>query len=374
MKKKITLSLAVATSLYGSINLDWSREYPLLNNDVNNSITSSTLVPDGIVSVGSTTLNSLFPTENPPSVPDQNAFIMKHTFEGNLSWYIPLGASLLPDEAIKVLTSPTGGIYVVGVTAGAFEINGSKGYTDIFLARFENNGSQSWVKQFGTAGRDFPNDAVIDRNGDIYIAAVTDGNLSNELDSSTVPSDRYNSNYSPFILKFNKDGLRHQNQIIYPEKSSYYYGSYGSDDKKLALRVDEINITRLIIEKSSYYYNGTNYSPKIELFDSNLTLINSFELPVSYVNTNSFDFIAKDKNISVFVTVNSNIQKLNLTVKIIKVLFLLQQLAIILIGERNSNLMVLQMFYMFMVQNIFMIKQRVLMLIKYLSINLMQIV
>jgi len=310
MKKKITLSLAVATSLYGNINLDWSREYPLsnTNNDVNNSITSSTLVPDGIVSVGSTTLNSLFQTENPPSVPDQNVFIMKHTFEGNLSWYIPLGASLLPDEAIKVLTSPTGGIYVVGVTAGAFEINGSKGYTDIFLARFENNGSKSWVKQFGTAGRDFPNDAVIDRNGDIYIAAVTDGNLSNELDSSLVPTDEYNSNYSSFILKFNEDGLRYQDQIIYPEKNYYY----GGDDKKLALRVDEINSNRLIVEKGNYYYNGTNYSPKIELFDSNLTFINSVELPVSYINTNSFDFIAKDKNISVFVIANSNIQKIEL--------------------------------------------------------------
>jgi hypothetical protein len=62
-------------------------------------------------------------------------------------------------------------------------------------------------------------------------------------------------------------------QIIYPEKNYYY----SRDDKKLALRVDEINSNRLIVEKSNYYYNCIIYSPKIELFDSNLTFINSVE-------------------------------------------------------------------------------------------------
>ncbi len=301
-KQAMFLSFAVASSLYGSVNLDWSREYPIDNTDINNSVTSSTIVNDGIMSVGTTTGNSLFPTENPPSTPDQNVFVMKHSFDGNLSWYITFGAGLFPDEAVKVLSSPTGGIFVVGSTSGKINQNTvNLGNTDMFLTKLENNGSIVWTKQFGTAGRDYAKDATVDKLGNIYISGLTDGNLSDENNSNIVPSDRYSNKYSSFILKFDQNGNRVR-EHIYPVTT---YKEF-----KLSLKTDEVNSTKII----AVHPDTLTAYPVIKVYEANLSVVSDINLGsiFNFPIIDNFDFISKDGNLTLFILSNKVVKKLDL--------------------------------------------------------------
>ncbi len=87
-------------------------------------------------------------------------------------WSTQFGTSEV-DLAAAVATAPNGDIYVYGQTGGEVETGTDGTDTDVFLARYDKSGSRKWIRQLGTTGDDFPaNQIAVAPNGDVYIAGT----------------------------------------------------------------------------------------------------------------------------------------------------------------------------------------------------------
>jgi len=78
-------------------------------------------------------------------------------------------------------TDSKGNIYITGWTTGDFEGKGNNPNSsyDVWLAKFLPDGTQSWVRQFGTQGDDasYLAGMTIDANDNIFLAGYTNSNL-----------------------------------------------------------------------------------------------------------------------------------------------------------------------------------------------------
>jgi hypothetical protein len=113
-----------------------------------------------------------------------------------ISWLRQFGTAEL-DEAFRITLDHVGNIYVCGSTKGTFPGQVSAGDQDVFIAKFDKNGNQIWVKQFGTPELDVPIGIALDQLGNIYICGHTDG---------TFPGQVSSGGSDAFIAKFDKNG------------------------------------------------------------------------------------------------------------------------------------------------------------------------
>lgn len=89
------------------------------------------------------------------STPD--AFIAQLDGDGDLQWVrnlssLTVGATNFNDRAFGVATDASGSAaFIAGTTNGVMPAATSYGAYDVFVARFESDGTRSWVKQFGSS-------------------------------------------------------------------------------------------------------------------------------------------------------------------------------------------------------------------------------
>jgi len=104
-----------------------------------------------------------------------DAWVAKYDSEGNQEWVRQLGTSQ-EDEAKGVAIDSQGSVYITGQTKGT--LGGvNQGDADAWIAKYNSEGLLSWKKQMGTQSEDIANGISIDSNDNIYIA----GNTRNKL-------------------------------------------------------------------------------------------------------------------------------------------------------------------------------------------------
>jgi hypothetical protein len=101
-----------------------------------------------------------------------DAFIAAFDTTGTMLWADQFGSSQF-DAAYGAAVTPNG-ILVSGYTAGAIEGARNHGGYDAFAALFATDGSEVWLKQFGTKQTDIGYGVGSDANGD-YVSGVTYG-------------------------------------------------------------------------------------------------------------------------------------------------------------------------------------------------------
>jgi hypothetical protein len=107
---------------------------------------------------------------------DYDAFLARYDGDGNQVWILQFGTSLT-DDAIACAPDKTGGVYVTGKTGGSLGGPNEGGF-DIYVAHFNNAGEQIWIDQFGTpTGAEDPGGAALDGAGGVYLVGDTSGNL-----------------------------------------------------------------------------------------------------------------------------------------------------------------------------------------------------
>lgn len=128
-------------------------------------------VDAGGVVVAGTTFGTL-PGQVSPGLGD--AMLRKYDHDGNEIWTRQFGSSNL-DQAMGV-TILDGAIYVAGNTFGALPGPILSAAGDAFLAKFDADGSQAWVRQFGTVLSDSAT-SVRGGGSTIYVVGNTFGAL-----------------------------------------------------------------------------------------------------------------------------------------------------------------------------------------------------
>lgn len=104
-----------------------------------------------------------------------DAYLTKFNEQGDLQWVEQFG-SAGDDEAYSLFIDESDNLFVAGYTNG--NLGGTNaGSFDAWLARYDENGNQIWLTQFGTPDRDELYGVVADNLGNLYVTGITQGSL-----------------------------------------------------------------------------------------------------------------------------------------------------------------------------------------------------
>jgi len=98
----------------------------------------------------------------------RDSFVTKLDPLGNEVWTRLIG-SPSEDFGSAVALDQAGNVYVVGFTNGDVGGTGNGGREDAFLAKLDNAGNTLWVRQFGSADEEFPRGVGVDAAGNVYV-------------------------------------------------------------------------------------------------------------------------------------------------------------------------------------------------------------
>jgi outer membrane protein assembly factor BamB len=108
--------------------------------------------------------------------PYPEAFVRKYDSAGTLVWSREFG-TLDWEEGYGVSADGLGSIYTVGLTEG--ELGGPHlGGQDAFIAKYNEDGTHQWTRQFGTTADDVAYSVSADQLGSIFVAGALNGSRS----------------------------------------------------------------------------------------------------------------------------------------------------------------------------------------------------
>ena len=128
----------------------------------------------------------------------KDSFLAKYSSDGTQLWLEQFGTSE-DDYAYDVTTDTDNNIYVSGYTEGILPDNTGVGFGDSYLAKYDSDGTQLWLKQFGTFGTDSANSVATDTAGNIYVSGDT---------SDAFPGNTHAGNTDVYLAKYSSDGIQ----------------------------------------------------------------------------------------------------------------------------------------------------------------------
>ena len=127
-----------------------------------------------------------------------DGFITKYTAAGTLAWVKQFGTAA-DDTSVGISVDSNGNSYVIGKTYGAFTGNVTQGAYDAYIAKYDTNGNQTWIKQFGTNQDDEAIGVSLDSNDNIYVLGSTAGAFAGNTNAS---------GFDVFVSKYNSSGTQ----------------------------------------------------------------------------------------------------------------------------------------------------------------------
>jgi hypothetical protein len=129
----------------------------------------------------------------------QDLFLTKYNSSGVKQWTKLMGVSAKNTQANAIASDSAANIYVTGFTTGALSGNTQTGTHDIFIAKFDTNGTIQWSKQMGAAGTySAANGITTDTSANIYLTGLTYGGLNGNFLTGILDL---------FVAKYNTSGI-----------------------------------------------------------------------------------------------------------------------------------------------------------------------
>ena len=151
---------------------------------------------------------------------DCDVFITKFNSDGPKQWTQLLGSSSY-DDGYSITTADDGSIYITGSTSGDLDGQTNSGVDDVFITKFNSDGSKRWTQLLGSSSYDYGNSITTADDGSIYITGSTNGNFDGQTNSGD--SD-------VFITKFSSDGSKQWTQLLGSSDWDSAYSITTADD------------------------------------------------------------------------------------------------------------------------------------------------
>ncbi|MCE3260109.1 MAG: hypothetical protein K0S12_1750 [Bacteroidetes bacterium] len=136
---------------------------------------------------------------------DNDAFFCKYDMSGNLIWAKREGW-LKSDKALAITHDNSGNVYISGYYTDTTKFNNTliSGYggRDIYIAKYDANGTFQWFKNAGSTGRDEVKSIKCDAAGNVYVC----GMFSNGCNFSGQTMTCTAGYYDAFVAKYAGDG------------------------------------------------------------------------------------------------------------------------------------------------------------------------
>lgn len=146
---------------------------------------------DGLVTIAGISFGSL----GAPIRGEYDAFVARYDADGNEQWVTQLGTDER-DLANSVASDRDGNVYIAGDTFG--DLGGpNAGMADAYLAKLDSSGRQLWIRQLGSEQGDVAW-VTVDGDGNAYLAGQTDGGLGGPNAGAS----------DAFVAKYVPDGTR----------------------------------------------------------------------------------------------------------------------------------------------------------------------
>ncbi len=140
-----------------------------------------------------------------------DAFVLKLSSAGTFQWVRTVGGIGL-DYGQSIATDAQRNVIFTGrfsETVGfgnTTQVLQSKGGTDIFLAKLNENGGTEWVEGFGDINNDLGNRVIVNTNGIIYLAGIFRGKVDFNPSFQFNNSTESHGGADGFIGLYNQDG------------------------------------------------------------------------------------------------------------------------------------------------------------------------
>jgi hypothetical protein len=132
------------------------------------------------------------------NVGGSDIFLTKWNADGTIAWTKQSGTSK-DEQGQSIAIDGSGSIFVTGTTLGTFEGGKSAGATDIFLAKWNADGTKAWTQQWGTDDGDFGYSVAIDSSNNVFVTGCTYGSLDGNTSAGWLDI---------FLTKWNADGTK----------------------------------------------------------------------------------------------------------------------------------------------------------------------
>ncbi len=125
-------------------------------------------------------------------------FVAKYDAQGTALWTRQFGTPSF-DHAYGIATDRQGAVYISGSTYGSLDGNRRVGQSDLFVAKYNPQGTKLWIRQLGTPGSDVAHAVSTDAAGNVYVAGYTNDSLDGN--PATGRSDLFVVKYDPHAAK-----------------------------------------------------------------------------------------------------------------------------------------------------------------------------
>ncbi|MBP0019503.1 MAG: SBBP repeat-containing protein [Cyanobacteria bacterium SBLK] len=171
-----------------NIVIDWIKQLGTSHDD---SATGIAVDRHGDIYISGRTFGELS-SENPAGAED--AWLAKYNPRGDRLWIRQIGTAS-DDSAAGIAIDDRGDIYATGRTFGAIARDSHNGDEDAWLAKFNAKGEQVWIEQVGSAKDDSAEAIALDSHNNIYITGRTFGCLDEENHSKAEHHDVWLAKY-----------------------------------------------------------------------------------------------------------------------------------------------------------------------------------
>jgi len=188
----------------------WTRQLGTSSSDVSNGVAADA---GGNIYVAGTTAGDL---DGNTGAGEYDVFLVKYNSEGTKQWTRQLGTTSF-DYASGIAVDTSGNIYICGSTFGDLDGNTSAGSYDMFLVKYDAAGDRQWTRQMGTSTSDWGISVATDTGGNVYVAGHTNGGMDGN--TSAGGSDI-------FLVKYNSAGLKQWTRQSGTSASDWATGVY----------------------------------------------------------------------------------------------------------------------------------------------------
>ncbi len=190
---------------------------------------------------------------------NSDVFVRKYTSGGSVSWTKQFGTSGY-DYVGDVVAYGTNVVYVVGTTLG--NLAGSKCNLDAFIRKYTASGGVAWTKQFGTSAKDLASDVAVDGSGNAYVVGYTYGSLSGSNGGGAdIFIHKYNTNGSVgWTKQLNYSNAAYGNAVAVSGSSVYLVGGFDySNSPDADVRVVKLTTSGSVKWDRGFGPTGSDY-------------------------------------------------------------------------------------------------------------------